>query len=325
MTEEAQTIEIEQELPVANAIEVPIPDVEIDVIDDRPIEDQKPSKAKSDADVDEEIAGISDRTKKRIDKLKYDYHEERRAKEAASKVRDESINLSKHLHEENQKLKATVAKSEDALINSLKTKTSTEIESAKSEYKTAYESGDTDKLLNAQEKLSAALADKSYVENYVPTMPQTNGQQAQQYQQPQQQYQPQQPVYQQPAPEQAIDPAAAEYIRSNPWFERAGDEDMTALAYGMHAKLVREGIDPIRDSDSYYSRVDAAMKERFPERFEETTASSQRPSTVVAPANRTGTKQRRVQLTKTQVDLARRLGLTPEQYASQYAKELKNG
>tara|TARA_R100000458_G_scaffold59866_1_gene72312 strand:+ start:3851 stop:4828 length:978 start_codon:yes stop_codon:yes gene_type:complete len=325
MIEEAQAIETEEELPVVNTIEVPIPDVEVDVIDDRPLEDQKPPRqGKAEDDVDEEIEGIGERTKKRIDKLKYDYHEEKRRADAAQRVRDESVGLTRQLHEENQKLKATVAKSEDALINSLKNKTSTEIDSARSEYKTAYESGDTERLLNAQEKLSAALADKTYVDNYVPTMPYPNGQptqQAQQYQQPQYQ----QPVYQQPAPDQAIDPAAAEYIRKNPWFERAGDEDMTALAYGMHAKLVREGIDPIRDSEIYYTKVDAAMKERFPERFEESTASSQRPSTVVAPANRTGTKQRRVQLTKTQVDLARRLGLTPEQYASQYAKELNNG
>tara|TARA_R110000764_G_scaffold52568_1_gene114444 strand:- start:4390 stop:5367 length:978 start_codon:yes stop_codon:yes gene_type:complete len=325
MTEEAQTIQ-QEEFTGGNSIEVPIPDVEVDVIDDRPQEDQKPPKAVSDNDVDQEIEGINDRTKKRINKLKYDYHEERRAKDAANRVRDESVHLTRQLAEENNRLKSTVAKSESALVNSLKTRTTTEIDSAKLEYKTAYESGDTDKLLNAQEKLSAALADKSYVDNYVPQMPNNNANAQQAYQQTQQQQPPpQQPVYQQPAQEQTIDPSAAEYIRSNPWFERAGDEDMTALAYGMHAKLVREGVDPVRDSESYYDRVDQAMKERFPERFESNTATTQRPSTVVAPANRASTKQRRVQLTKSQVDLARRLGLTPEQYASEYARELNNG
>ena len=324
MIEEAQAIE-QEELPSVNSVEVPIPDVEIDIVDDRPQEDQKPPKTVSDNDVDEEIEGINDRTKKRINKLKYDYHEERRAKDAANRVRDESVHLTRQLAEENQRLKSTVAKSENALVNSLKTRTTSEIDSAKLEYKTAYESGDTDKLLNAQEKLSAALADKSYVDNYVPQMPNNSANVQQTTQQPQQSYQQQQPVYQQPAQEQTIDPSAAEYIRSNPWFERAGDEDMTALAYGMHAKLVREGIDPVRDSETYYGRVDEAIKNRFPERFESNTATTQRPSTVVAPANRASTKQRRVQLTKSQVDLARRLGLTPEQYASEYARELNNG
>ena len=321
MNEQTQEIQ-EDELPAVNTIEAPVSDVEIEVVDDRPIEDQKPARASND-DVDAEIANISGRTKKRIDKLKYDYHEERREKEQALRTRDESVKFAQQVAVENQKLKDTVARSEGALLNSLKTRTTSDIDAAKLEYKTAYESGDTDKLLDAQERLSAAYADKNYVENYTPTMPvspQVNGIEQNN----------QQPVAQQNFAQQhqqvQIDPAAADYIRNNPWFESPGNEDMTALAYGMHAKLVREGVDPIRDSDIYYSRVDEAVKNRFPERFEGTnTASSQRPSTVVAPANRTGQKQRRVQLTKTQVDLARRLGLTPEQYASQYAKELQNG
>ena len=321
MNEQTQEIQ-EDELPAVNTIEAPVSDVEIEVVDDRPIEDQKPARASND-DVDAEIANISGRTKKRIDKLKYDYHEERREKEQALRTRDESVKFAQQVAVENQKLKDTVARSEGALLNSLKTRTTSDIDAAKLEYKTAYESGDTVKLLDAQERLSAAYADKNYVENYTPTMPvspQVNGIEQNN----------QQPVAQQNFAQQQqqvqIDPAAADYIRNNPWFESPGNEDMTALAYGMHAKLVREGVDPIRDSDIYYSRVDEAVKNRFPERFEGTnTASSQRPSTVVAPANRTGQKQRRVQLTKTQVDLARRLGLTPEQYASQYAKELQNG
>tara|TARA_R100000700_G_C3176189_1_gene151120 strand:- start:1421 stop:2374 length:954 start_codon:yes stop_codon:yes gene_type:complete len=315
MIEEAQALEEDLELPPTTEVQVPIPDVEIEVVDDRPVEDQRPPKQEvADDDIDEEIEGIGERTKKRIDKLKFDYHEERRKAEAAQRVRDEAAQVAKQLHDENQRLKATVSKSEEALLNSLKTKTSTEIEAAKETYKQAYEAGDTNRLLEAQEKLSAAYADKSYVDNYQPQALQPQQPQQQQYAQPQyaQSMQQQQP---------SIDPAAAEYIRQNPWFERAGDEDMTALAYGMHAKLVREGVDPVRDSDTYYARVDEAIKQRFPERFEDNTASSQRPSTVVAPANRASSKQRTVQLTKTQVTLAKKLGLTPEQYAAQYAKE----
>ena len=307
------------ELPDSNTIEVPEPEKElqIDIVDDRPEEDQKPKRASSD-NVDEEIEGIGDRTKKRIDKLKYDYHEERRSKEQAARTRDEAVTFARQLQEENEKLKQTVSKSEEALVNSLKTRTTAEIEKAKSDYKQAYEAGDTDKLLDAQEKMNAAFADKAYVDNYVPVKNGMNGQQ-QQYQQSMQQQIPQQPVEQ-----PQLDPAAIEYIRNNDWFEKEGNEDMTALAYGMHAKLVRQGIDPIRDSEKYYGEIDNAVKNRFPERFPESnTATAQTPSTVVAPANRAGTKQRSVQLTRTQVDLARRLGLTPEQYATQFMKELK--
>jgi len=319
MNEVAENIDDFGELAKSNTIEVPEPEKElqIDIVDDRPEEDQKSSRASSD-DVDDEIEGIGDRTKKRIDKLKYDYHEERRSKEQANRTRDEAVQFARTLQQENQSLKGTVARSEEALVNSLKTRSTTEIEKAKSDYKIAYESGDTDKLLEAQEKMNSAFADKTYVENYVPTMnqrvQQTNGQQIPQ--------QPQQPQVQDPQ----LDPKAIEYIRNNEWFEQEGNEDMTALAYGMHAKLVRQGINPVRDADKYYDEIDKAVKNRFPERFPESnTATTQIPSTVVAPANRAGTKQRSVQLTRTQVDLARRLGLTPEQYATQFMKEQSNG
>jgi hypothetical protein len=319
MNELAEKVDDFEDLAKSNTIEVPSPEKElqIDIVDDRPEDDQKPSRASSD-DVDEEIEGIGNRTKKRIDKLKYDYHEERRSKEQANRTRDEAVQFARTLQEENQALKGTVARSEEALVNSLKTRSTSEIEKAKSDYRQAYEAGDTDKLLEAQESLNAAFADKTYVENYVPTMnrqvQQQNGQQIPQ--------QPQQPQVQEPQ----LDPKAIEYIRNNDWFEREGNEDMTALAYGMHAKLVRQGIDPVRDSEKYYGEIDNAVKNRFPERFPESnTATAQTPSTVVAPANRSGTKQRTVQLTRTQVDLARRLGLTPEQYATQFMKEQSNG
>ena len=320
MSEATQKAEEFEGLPSPQEVQVPEPDkdLEIDIVDDRPEEDQKPRRVAVDSDVDEEIEGIGDRTKKRIDKLKYDYHEERREKEQANRTRDEAIYFAKNIQMQNEALKNTVARSEGALLNSLKTRSTTEIEKAKSDYKQAYESGDTDKLLAAQEQMQAAYADKNYVENYVPSAPQGNLQQAV----------PQQAVPQQPTvngQQQQLDPKAVEYIRSNTWFEQEGNEDMTALAYGMHSKLVRQGVDPVRDADKYYNEIDNAIRTRFPERFETTTATSRRPSTVVAPANRTGQKQRRVQLTKTQVDLARRLGLTPEQYATQYAKELRNG
>ena len=87
--EEAQAYEDDMELAPTTEVQVPIPDVEIEVLDDRPVEDQRPPKQEfAGDDVEEEIEGIGDRTKKRIDKLKFDYHEERRKAEAAQKVRD---------------------------------------------------------------------------------------------------------------------------------------------------------------------------------------------------------------------------------------------
>ena len=98
MNELAEKVDDFEDLAKSNTIEVPNPEKElqIDIVDDRPEEDQKPSRASSD-DVDEEIEGIGDRTKKRIDKLKYDYHEERRSKEQANRTRDEAVQFARTL------------------------------------------------------------------------------------------------------------------------------------------------------------------------------------------------------------------------------------
>ena len=158
MNELAEKVDDFEDLAKSNTIEVPNPEKElqIDIVDDRPEEDQKPSRASSD-DVDEEIEGIGDRTKTRIDKLKYDYHEERRSKEQANRTRDEAVQFARTLQEENQALKGTVARSEEALVNSLKTRSTSEIEKAKSDYRQAYEAGDTDNYLKHKKVLMQLL------------------------------------------------------------------------------------------------------------------------------------------------------------------------
>jgi len=113
-------------------------------------------------------------------------------------------------------------------------------------------------------------------------------------------------------------------MAQNEWFGK--DEEMTSLAYGIHSSLVSSGIDP--KSDDYYNKIDQRMRQVFPDRFEnemagEEPVASSRTSTVVAPAGRNSNKPRKVQLTSTQVALAKRLGLTPEQYAKQLLKEIR--
>jgi hypothetical protein len=123
------------------------------------------------------------------------------------------------------------------------------------------------------------------------------------------------------------DSRALNWQEKNDWFGK--DEEMTSLALGVHEKLVRSGIDPT--SDEYYRRIDSTMQKRFPEHFgdatldEETPAQRTKPSNVVAPATRS-TAPKKVRLTKTQVALAKKFGLTPEQYARETLKlENANG
>ena len=125
--------------------------------------------------------------------------------------------------------------------------------------------------------------------------------------------------------QQPLDPKTIEWLRDNPWFGPKGDEEMTSFAYGVHENLVtNEGVDP--RSDDYYKRIDDRLRSVFPDKFggengAEEPAASPRTRTVVASANRSSGRPRKVQLTSTQVDLAKRLGITPEQYAKQLLKE----
>ena len=136
---------------------------------------------------------------------------------------------------------------------------------------------------------------------------------------------------------QVVDPKAEAWRQRNTWF--GADEEMTALALGLHEKLVRSGVDP--RSEDYYQRVDATMRKRFPEYFEEeepqtsqtqsgstrqtepetkdSETKSPRKSANVAPVTRS-TAPRQIRLTTTQVALAKKLGLTNEAYAKELMK-----
>ncbi len=305
-------------------------EVEVEVIDDRPPEDRKPPKAETAKnDVEEEIEGINDKVQKRIDKLKYEYHEERRAKEASDRLREEAVNYAQKIQGENKRLSALINKGEEALLGQISAKSSAELEKAKAEFKEAYEAGNSDAMLAANEKILAAQVDlKSATEklNYYQQQQEAIQQQAQQPVQ-----QPQQP------PQQALDSRQVKWLQDNKWFSNPDYPEATGYAYGIHERLIKvEGVNP--NSDQYYEEIDKRMSQRFPELYEgkpsavatETeviqeeveTETSKKPSNVVAPATRNnGAMPRKVQLTATQVALARRLGLTPEQYAKQLAQE----
>jgi hypothetical protein len=112
-----------------------------------------------------------------------------------------------------------------------------------------------------------------------------------------------------------------EWAKRNDWFEK--DSEMTGYAYGLHQKLVQNGVAP--DSEQYYNEIDAAVRRVFPEKFDdgsiEVSAPQRQAGNVVAPAARSGKKPRKIKLTSTQASLAKRLGLSNEQYAAQLMKE----
>lgn len=292
---------------------------EIEVVDDTPPEDQnrprRPEGVEPEIPDDDEIAGYSEAVQKRIKKLRYEFHEERRAKEAAERREAEALAAAQRALEEANRFKQSQASNEALLVEQAKRRVQVQIEQAQNAYKAAYESGDSDALVKAQTTLTELKNEEYRLNSYRPApKPQT------------QPVQPQPQVQQQP---QVPKPSsrAQEWAQKNPWFGKEGHEDMTAQAFVAHERAVKQGIAP--DSDEYYNRIDQAVRSMFPDRFnggDEGQQNRQRPGVVVAPPGRTsGQTPRKVTLTQTQVSIAKRLGLTVEQYAAQLLKENRNG
>jgi hypothetical protein len=238
------------------------------------------------------------------------YHQERREKEAALREQQEAIALAKKALAENKLLKERLHNGESVYVDTVKSAAMQELESAKQDFKQAYESGDADKLLEAQERMTNAKFRMDKAENYQPQFKKAS-------QEEQFDVQIQQPQVNAP------DPKAVAWQKDNDWF--GSDEEMTSLALGLHEKLVRSGVPA--GSDEYYKRIDNTMRKRFPENFEDEEVEVEEPakapkpkaSTVVAPATRS-TSPKKIRISKTQVALAKKLGLTPEQYARELTK-----
>tara|TARA_B100000965_G_scaffold404071_1_gene433800 strand:+ start:1017 stop:2111 length:1095 start_codon:yes stop_codon:yes gene_type:complete len=326
-------------------------DLDLEIVDDRPPEDQRPppkqeaSETVDSSDEDEELEGYSEKVKKRINKLRYQQHEERRQREAAEKMREEAVKVAQQYANQNKQYEDVIRRGEDMLVTQIKDRATLAVEQAKSQYKAAYDEGDTDKVISTQEALITAQAELREASNHEQDMQrrqaeyqqymqhmQQNPQFAQQQAMQQQNMMPQQPQQQAEKPE--VSAKAKMWSEENPWFGDDEHKDMTALAYGVHEKLVKnEGVDP--NSDEYFETIDRTMRSRFPEYFgtesnekeeRSSQAKSRSPSMVVTPASRNnGSKPRKVKLTQTQVALAKRLGLTNEQYAKQLVEDMSNG
>ena len=295
-------------------VEEPTDDFDIEVVDDTPPEDRgrKPSEPPEDV-TEEELEAYSDKVRKRIQHFTKGYHDERRAKEQAMREREELERLAQKLVDENNKLKGTVSKNQAVLIEQAKKQVAVELEQAKRAYKDAYESGNGDALLEAQDKLTSARLRSERVENFkVPALQEENNEVQTQEENTVA------PVIVKP------DAKAVQWADANPWF--GTDDEMTSFALGLHKKLVTNGIDP--QSDEYYQSINARMRQVFPENFEDAQTQEvdkpKRNQNVVAPATRS-TALRKVKLTQTQIAIAKRLGVPLEQYAKQVADLTRNG
>ena len=294
-----------KQAPPREKIEEEGDELEIEVVDDVPKADRNRKPSEPPAEVtDEELEDYSEKVRNRIKHFSKGYHDERRAKEQANRERQELEKYAKSLIDENNKLKGTVDKNQAALIEQAKKNTAGEMLVAKRAYKDAYESGDADKLIEAQEKLTAANLKADKLKNFnAPTLQEDET-----------------AVQQEPTStvsetSHSVDQRASEWAQANPWFGPSNPE-MTGYAMGLHQKLVEsEGVDP--SSDEYYERIDSRMRELFPEQFDE-VVKPKRQSNVVAPATRS-MSSKKVTLKKSEVAIAKRLGVPLEEYARNVA------
>jgi hypothetical protein len=296
--------------------------ISFEIEDDTPPEDRnkEPMPAEKvkalESATDEEEAELAPRDQKeRLQQYKKVWNDERRAKEAALREQQEAIDLAKRVLEENKRLKAQYSAGEKTYIETVQSQTETQVAMAKREYKEALESGDADRIVEAQTALSEATYKSQQAKQFKPTA----------LQEDQNEVQIQQVEQQRPR----IDAKTQLWLDDNPWY--GTKKAMSSFAVGIHEELVDEYGKDIVGTDQYYKRIDQTMRKKFPEYFEldgddstvETkenqTSQRTKPSTVVAPATRS-TSSKQVKLKTSQMALIKKLGLSPEQYSREVLK-----
>lgn len=298
--------------------DIPVSDdkPEIEVEDDTPEQDRgrepMPKEIVDELEADE-LEEYSEKVKLRLKQMKKVWHDERREKERLMREQNEALAAAQRLLQENNRLKSTLTEGEGYLLNSYKQQAEYELKEAERAYRDAYEAADTDRVVEAQKKLTEASLKMQQLNNYRPPLQARETE----VQIPQEQVQVPQP-----------DQKTIAWQERNRWY--GTDPEMTASALGLHQKLVNERGPNFVGSDEYWTTVDKTMRRRFPDYFGEDevangdsrpVAREQKAASVVAPASRSRSPKK-IRLTTSQLAIAKKLGLTPEQYAREVAKEM---
>jgi len=294
-------------------IDAQVPDFEVEIEDDTPPEDRgrfpaSPETVKKLEVEVNELDQYSEDAKKKLIQMKRIWNDERRRAESAEREREVAIGATKKLLEENKRIKQMLTTGEQEYVSAVKNTSEMQLEMAKKAYKEAYDMGDSEKLADAQQAMVRASLNLDKANNFkLPTLQEDNYDVKIQHNDPVT-----------PIPDDRV----MEWQTENPWFGQ--DEEMTASALGLHEKLKRQGVKI--GSEEYYAQLDKTMRKRFPENFEEAEVEAEpkdepkaKPKSIVAPATRS-TAPKKVKLTTTQVALAKKLGLTPEQYVRELLK-----
>ncbi|MAK52311.1 hypothetical protein [Marinobacter sp.] len=247
---------------------------------------------------EKELDDYSRKAQSRIKQLTSKYREEERQKQTA-------LEFAENVRKENESLKQRLENLDKGYQEEFDSRVTSQIDSAKRILKDAHESGDVDRLVEAQEALAQLTAEKqklSAVKREVETAEQA----------PQPQAQPQaQPQQRQPDP----DPKAQAWAERNSWF--GTDEVMTYAAFGLHRRLVEdEGFDPT--SDEYYTEMDNRLLAEFPQKLGSKNGSNggtQKVASAESSKSRNKGGRKKVRLSPSQIAIAKKLNVPLEEYA----------
>lgn len=304
--------EIEAVSPEDDKVASTETDLQVEIVDDTPPEDKNRPRRAGEPDLpdEDEVAQYSDKVKKRISKLKYEYHEERRAKEELERQQAALADYAKRMIAENANLKKALHSGQSIIADQMQSRVETELEIAKRRLREAVELGDIDKQVEAHKDLARLTVEADKVRGFRPVeFAETE---------------PEAPQYQPQTPPPQPDARTMAWAKKNTWFGR--DREMTDYARHIHDRLVVfERIDP--STEEYWNALDREVRKRYPhiasdEDEPDSKPTQQKQSVVVAPVKRNTTPPRKIQLSASEVAIAKRLGLTIEQYAAEKLRSM---
>lgn len=313
MDNEADDIEVSKPLETDEGA-VGEESLQVEVIDDTPPEDKNRPRRTGAPDLgdEEEAAQYSEKVKKRISKLKYEFHEERRRAEELERQQQALADFAKRVREENQHLKKALQSGQSIIADQMAVRVESEFENAKRRYREAVELGDIDKQVDAQKDIARLTVEADKVKSFRPV----------EIEEPEPEPEPR---YEQQTPPPKPDQKTLAWAKKNAWFGR--DREMTDFARHIHDRLVVfDRVAPT--TDEYWEKLDGEMRKRYPHAFEDadeevdSKAPQPKQSVVVAPVKRNSTPPRKVQLSASEVAIAKRLGLTIEQYAAEKLRSM---
>jgi hypothetical protein len=309
-------------------------ELEIVVEDDTPLADRGRKPLEKDAlAIDDEAEKYSEGVKKRLGELRHQAHDERRRKEEAQRERDEAVNFAKTALQKARELEKKLIYGEASYSGEVAEKAKLAMAAAKDKHSRAFEAGDAIAMAEAVAELAAAAQQEAEAKRWN-TVSRQKAENALQQDDDEvdSRISQQKPALRPITP----DAQATEWAQKNAWF--GNEPDMTALVYGVHERLVKAGVHPVKDAEQYYSTIDAEMRRRFPEyEWQDESDGGKPPKTpssgkpkitpAVAPVTRTpsSTGKGKVVLTQTQVKMAQKFGLTLEQYAREIVKLEQSG